>query len=371
MPDNGRTDATEISTADLNRIHDLLLRCPGVARARVTHSASEGLCAQVLGWDKPASSPDSGPLAELAKHNPDELQFLHDEIFVGESYLQGGITLRENAVVFDVGANIGIFSLFVAARCPSAEVVAFEPIPDIYDHLCRNAERHGIRVRPLRMGLSDRDQEVTFNFYPDLSIMSCRSDYADLDNETMLVEKYVENARSSGDPGRDEHIARVASLTSRDFELSERRCELRRLSSVIDETGVPRIDLLKIDVQRSELDVLKGIDDRHWPLVRQIAMEVHDEPGTPTEGRLKEVRALLLDRGFEITDSEVDLLRGAGRFSVQAIHPAYADDPRPVAASAGSGAEPEPRALLDALARQLPAHLVPRQITPVSELAAD
>ncbi|MDQ0935244.1 FkbM family methyltransferase [Streptomyces turgidiscabies] len=226
-------------------------------------------------------------------------------------------------------------------------------------------------MRPLRTGLSDRDQEVTFNFYPDLSIMSCRSDYADLDNETMLVEKYVENARSSGDPGRDEHIARVAALTSRDFELSERRCELRRLSSVIDETGVPRIDLLKIDVQRSELDVLKGVDDRHWPLVRQIAMEVHDESGTPTQGRLKEVRALLLDRGFEITDSEVDLLRGAGRFCVQAIHPAYADDPRPVAASAGSGAEPEPRALLETLARQLPAHLVPRQITPVCELPAD
>lgn len=372
MTVHGRDISTELSTpntfaAQSSQVRDLLLRFPGVARVRLTHTAGEWV-AQVLGWDRPMLSPGSGPLAELAKHNPDELQFLHDEIFLGESYLQGGITLREDAVVFDVGANIGIFSLFVGARCPSAQVFAFEPVPDICEQLQHNVERHGVRARVFPVGLSDREREVTFNFYPDLSIMSCRSDYADLDNESELVRQYVHNARESGPGGRDEHLARVESLVTRDFDLSERHCRLRRLSDIIEEHGVSRIDLLKIDVQRSELDVLQGIKASHWPLVHQIVMEVHDEAGTPTEGRVRQVRALLQEQGFAIAESEVDLLRGAGRYAIQAIRPGYADDPRPVAASAGTAAELDPAALRAWLARQLPTHLVPQEITIVDAL---
>ena len=37
---------------------------------------------------------------------------------------------------------------------------------------------------------------------------------------------------------------------------------------------VERIDLLKIDVEGAELDVLAGVEDEHWPLIRQISMEV-------------------------------------------------------------------------------------------------
>jgi len=362
MPGPSHTTRRIPSEADLREVTERFLKLPGVARVQLTPGDNGELDAEVTTWEKPAGAPEHGPLAELARLNPDELQFLHDEIFVGESYLQGGIVLRENSVVFDVGANIGIFSLFVGARCPSATVYAFEPIPPVYDRLRENVARHGAPVTPMCAGLSDRDQEVTFNFYPDVSIMSCRSDYADLDNETELVKKYVANARESAPADREQHLNRVASLVERDFERTAHRCRLRRLSTVLDEQPVDRIDLLKIDVQRSELDVLHGLDDRHWPLVRQIAVEVHDEPGTPTEGRVGHVRELLKRRGFRVAETEVDLLRGAGRYAVQAVRPEYASDPRPVAARAGSARPPEPDELRARLCDVLPAQLVPRHI---------
>ncbi|CAM5288565.1 MULTISPECIES: FkbM family methyltransferase [Streptomyces] len=367
MPNNSDVTTTD-STDATTRVHDLLLRFPGIARARVTRDASGDLRAEVLGWDAPASSPYVGPLAELDMHNPDEVQFLHDEIFVGESYLDGGIVLRQDAVVFDVGANIGAFALFVGARCPSAEVFAFEPVTDIHQQLRRNLERYGVRARMFEAGLSDRDREVTFNFYPDLSIMSCRSDYASLDTESELVKQYVQNARESGSTEREEHLARVESLVTRDFERSERRCRLRPLSAVLDETGVTRIDLLKIDVQRSELDVLLGIEDRHWPLVQQIVMEVHDEVGTPTEGRLRQTQSMLVEHGFKVSGSEVELLRGAGRYTVRGIRPEYAEDPRPVVARTGNARALRPQEIVSWLAERLPHDLVPRDITVVSEL---
>jgi hypothetical protein len=51
-------------------------------------------------------------------------------------------------------------------------------------------------------------------------------------------------------------------------------CPVRTLSGVIREHGVQRIDLLKIDVEGAETDVLAGLEEYHWPLVRQMAMEI-------------------------------------------------------------------------------------------------
>ena len=52
-------------------------------------------------------------------------------------------------------------------------------------------------------------------------------------------------------------------------------CRLKTLSEVMREEQIERIDLLKIDVESSELDVLAGIEEEDWPRIKQIAIEVH------------------------------------------------------------------------------------------------
>jgi FkbM family methyltransferase len=352
----------------MTEVEATLLRYPGIARARLATAADGATVAQVLPWGRPGGAPDTGALAELAQINASETRFLHDEIFLTESYLQNGVLLRSDAVVFDVGANIGMFALFVAARCPSAHVFAFEPVPEVYAVLAANVESRGISAELFPYGLSDRAGEVRFNYYPGISIMSCRSDYAAFDNERQLLKLYVEHARESGPPGREEHLANVEALLEREFEWADRVCALRRTSAVIAETGVPRIDLLKIDVQRAELDVLLGIDDRHWPLVQQVVMEVHDETGNPTAGRLPTVVDLLTDKGFHVTATEPDMLAGTGRFAVTAIRPEYAADPRPVAAAAGAARPLDTEEVRAWLATALPAGRLPDRVEVVTTM---
>jgi FkbM family methyltransferase len=349
-------------------IEEELRRYPGIARARVSREDDGRLVARVLPWGTHSVTADTGVLGELAVMNMAETRFLHDEIFVDEVYLRGGIVLRENAVVFDVGANIGMFSLFVGARCPSARVFAFEPVPDVFAKLVRNVDERGPDVRPFNCGLSDRDQEVTFYYYPNISIMSTRHDYINWDNEVDLIKRYVDNERRNGPPGRAEHLAEVESLAHKDFEFVETRCRLRRLSDVIDEAGVDVIDLLKIDVQRAEYDVLQGIDARHWPLVQQISMEVHDEADSPTEGRVERVTKRLADEGFHVDVEVEEMLRDTGRYAVHAIRPGYADDPRPVVAAAGTGRAVEPGQVADWLSARLPADRMPDQVVVVDAL---
>jgi hypothetical protein len=88
-------------------------------------------------------------------------------------------------------------------------------------------------------------------------------------------------------------------------------CPLRTLSEIIDEERVTRIDLLKIDAERSERDVLAGIRNEHWGLIRQVAVEVHDEAGG-----LDDVRRLLTEHGFQVTTEGDPLLKGTALFNV-------------------------------------------------------
>ena len=67
-----------------------------------------------------------------------------------------------------------------------------------------------------------------------------------------------------------------------------------------DSHDLSDVGLLKVDVERAELAVLRGVRKEHWRRVRQVAMEVHDAEGGAKE--LEAIRALLLDPergGFE------------------------------------------------------------------------
>lgn len=79
------------------------------------------------------------------------------------------------------------------------------------------------------------------------------------------------------------------------------------VSDVIDAHGLDAVSMLKIDVERAELDVLTGVSDAHWPRIHRVNLECHD-----TSGSLDRVLDLLRHRaGFDVV--RVDRLFGAAR----------------------------------------------------------
>ena len=73
-------------------------------------------------------------------------------------------------------------------------------------------------------------------------------------------------------------------------------CAVRTLSGIIDAEQLESIDLLKVDVEGTELRALQGLEDRHWPLLKQVAMEVLDVTDRPAT-----ISALLEGKGFHVT----------------------------------------------------------------------
>lgn len=220
------------------------------------------------------------------------LHFYHD-IFDTEVYGRNGIQIPADAVVFDVGANIGLFSLFVGQKASRATIYAFEPAPPLFAALVRNTQAHTGTMRLFNRGISAAQGSETLTFYPYSTGMS--TFHADLDEEREVLRAIATNQHAQDDKAPSELLDHLDEILDSRFAATPYQCEISTLSQIIDDEGVERIDLLKIDVQKSELEVLEGLEDRHWPMVRQIVIEVHD-----LDGRVDRVRELITRKGFDV-----------------------------------------------------------------------
>lgn len=253
---------------------------------------------------------------EIAHLNPYETEYVYKEIFVDRCYMKGGITLCDGDVVFDIGANIGLFSLFVANEVRDATVFSFEPSPPSYACLAANAAVYGSNATVVNCGISDRERIATFTHYENSSVFS--SFRADEGRDQAAIRAIVTNmVRQSGGLEGDELERSVDELMDGRLESKSYQCELKPISQVMREFDVTKIDLLKIDAEGSELDVLNGIDDADWDKILQVAIEVHDRDGPLVEA----VSTRLRDHGFELEIVEEELLHQSGLYNIFAVRP--------------------------------------------------
>lgn len=259
---------------------------------------------------------------EVAHLNAYETDYLYQEIFVDRVYARHGVSVQDGDCVFDVGANIGMFSLFARGAARDVSVFAFEPSPRLAPLIAANARLAG-GVRVFHCGLSDREGQAPFSFYARSSVFS--GYHADALQDEAALRAVIDNMLVRG--GLTDPLERQAALEhflAGRLETEIVECPLRTLSSVIDEYGVERIDLLKIDAEKSEWAILAGIRDEHWPRVRQLVIEVHDRSGS----QARRVAALLTERGFDVAFETEELLGGSGLHTLYARRPG-ASAPRP------------------------------------------
>jgi amino acid adenylation domain-containing protein/FkbH-like protein/FkbM family methyltransferase len=272
--------------------------------------------------------PNGALVAHLNAYETDDV---YREIFVDRVYTRHGIGIEPGSVVFDIGANIGLFTLFAHASADAVTVYSFEPAPRTFDALRRNAGVYAAGARVFNCGIGAADGEAPFTFYPQSSVFSRY--YPDPVADAASIRAIVENA-----------VAReglTAAATTADTLMVDRLeaetvvVAIRTVSGIMREQGIDRIDLLKIDAEKSERQVLDGIAAADWPKIRQVVIEVHDHDGSTIEF----VTRRLERHGFAVIVEEEARLEASGLFTVYARR---ADAAARSNATSGSHVDPAP-----------------------------
>ncbi|MBR8836509.1 MAG: FkbM family methyltransferase [Stigonema ocellatum SAG 48.90 = DSM 106950] len=251
----------------------------------------------------------------------EEVPTLYEQI---QEYFRNGIELHEGDTVFDVGANIGLFTLFAYQLCnKNVRVYAFEPIRAIFEVLERNAQRFDPeKLQVFPCGLSQESKTIKFAYHPYATALS--NAYPDDSKELIdqLKGAILRNLKSAPPfirwlrwlpPFLRSLI--LDKQAKKAFHIEQVTCQMRTVSDIIREHDVQQIDLLKVDVEKSELDVFLGIEEQDWRKIKQVVVEVHD-----LDGRVEKITALLKAHGLsEIIVEQEPLFKGSNIFNLYAL----------------------------------------------------
>ncbi len=139
---------------------------------------------------------------------------------------------KKSDVIFDVGANTGLYSIVSQLSNPEASVYAFEPYPVNLQRLEKNAELNRVedKINVVQTAIGDSQSKLRFAIPETAQVCDVLS--ADIEFTEQFTDTY--DAFKT---------VQVAQTTLDDFVRSRK---------------IPGVDLIKIDVENFELNVLKG-----------------------------------------------------------------------------------------------------------------
>ncbi len=187
---------------------------------------------------------------------------------------------RTSSVIFDIGACDGLYAIFAAMANPSAAVHAFEPFETTAN-------------------ITERNLALNASLTKHVTLHRCALGSED-GNATLYVASETGGNSSLNPAFRSEH--------------TEQPTMVRRGDTFMDQAGLDRVDLLKIDTESTEPAVLRGFGrrlERHHP---HILCEVLRGR---TEQALTEILAPLGYRFWWITAAGLvhrDAIVGDNRF---------------------------------------------------------
>jgi len=190
-----------------------------------------------------------------------------DHVPIIEIFLNGEYgTIPDHAIVLDLGANIGVFSVYATSTARNLRVYAYEPFPPFAALLREN-------IRLNKQG----------------GAVGC-FDYA-----------------VAGKPGsRSLHLAEKSFFFPTLLHSSasgsggdETRVQCTTLAQIIDVNNLSRVDLLKMDCEGAEYEILYATPASHLGKIRELRMEYHNL--NSAEEQVDYLQGFLAGHGFVVT----------------------------------------------------------------------
>lgn len=185
---------------------------------------------------------------------------VYQQIFVEREY-RALDHVHTDGLILDCGANVGYSAAYFLSRYPKATVIAVEPDAANFELLRRNTAAFGKRIRTIKAGVWSRPCGLKVvhagaGVEWGITVRECRADQG----ETADVEAVD-------------------------------------IATLLKDSGFDRISILKMDIERSELEVFRAGCSQWLDRCDAIAIELH---GPDCEVRFREA---VSDQGFRFGSS--------------------------------------------------------------------
>jgi FkbM family methyltransferase len=193
-------------------------------------------------------------------------------------------------VILDLGANIGMFTLYAAREAPQARIIAVEPFPTTYARLGELIERNRLqsRVTAINCAVAGKAGTRTMDSAEEIP-----SQY----RRIYSPQTVTLNADHRGPSGaqQDDYGVPVKTET---------------LASLLELAGLASVDLLKMNIHGNEYDVLLSTEPGVLQRFRQIVVQYHELPAEMNLGK-EQIIENLQRLGFSLV-ADNDTHRGSG-----------------------------------------------------------
>lgn len=176
----------------------------------------------------------------MLRPNSTDLMALTHVWLIGE-YSKNDFSINETDVVIDVGAHIGLFSLFASQFSTKGKIFAFEPVKENFVILKSNVE---------------------INNFTNIKYENCA-----ISKSTSKIILYQSNDES----GHSKFIQTDKPI----------KVDSKSLNDFFKENNVKTCNLLKLDCEGSEYEIIDSLDDEYFDIIEKMIIEYHLADSNP------------------------------------------------------------------------------------------
>lgn len=191
------------------------------------------------------------------------------EIWLNKAYNRFGLEFNDNTIVVDIGANVGVFSVFAVFQSNNIKVYSYEPFPGNFMLLKNNIKLNNLKnIEPFQLAVAANNKK--------------RKLFLD---ETSIGHSLVETQGK---------FIEVNCVTLPEILAQINKC-----------------DFLKMDCEGAEYEIILNTPVTYLKKINQISMELHRQPkytkGKDISDVIDKLIAYLESSGFNVVFDESDL----------------------------------------------------------------
>lgn len=165
-----------------------------------------------------------------------------------EEYKLNPDSIKNYTTVVDIGAHIGLFSVFAGTVNRNCQIYAYEPETGNFNHLSENIQNCNLKnVHAFNVGVSDKTGYIDFYRGKDSSEFSCSK---------TLASYLTNNSENQLKP-----LEKIKVINFR---------------YILESNKIEEIDFLKLDCEGAEFPILYSLGKDILERIKRISLEFHE-----------------------------------------------------------------------------------------------